>query len=431
MKNKIQFLKKCKVCGSKDLTEVLTLNEQYLSPTFVATNKDNPLAKIKSPLTLVLCDKSKNKNNCGLLQLKEITDADLLYKDYFYRTATNDTMRRDLKELVDQVISIVKPVVQDIIVDIGSNDCTMLNFYDDKFNLVGFEPAQNIKFIDNGKNIKVINNYFNSKNFKENFPSKKAKIITSCAMFYDLEDPLKFVMDIEDILDEDGVWCCQISYLDSMIRFNNFYDICHEHLSYYSLESFEYLIDKFNLKLFYAETNSVNGGSVRLYICKKNSREFEKPELKEKLDLLREEEKNLNLTQSKTFLNFEKIISDLRTKTIKFVDEIIKKKKIVLALGASTKGNIILQHFNLTKDKIPFISERNPDKVGLRCLGSDIELISEEKARDINPEAFIVLPWNFKKEIVEREKKYLNEGGKLMFVMPYPHVVTKSGEIKL
>ena len=117
------------------------------------------------------------------MQLKEITDADLLYKDYFYRTATNDTMRKDLKELVDQVISIVKPVVQDIIVDIGSNDCTMLNFYDDKFNLVGFEPAQNIKFIDNGKNIKVINNYFNSKNFKENFPSKKAKIITPAQCF--------------------------------------------------------------------------------------------------------------------------------------------------------------------------------------------------------------------------------------------------------
>ena len=431
MKNKIQLLKKCKVCGSKDLTEVLTLNEQYLSPTFVRTNKDNPLAEIKSPLTLVLCDKSKSENNCGLLQLKEITDADLLYKDYFYRTATNDTMRKDLKELVDQVISIVKPADQSIVVDIGSNDCTMLNFYDDKFNLVGFEPAQNIKFIDKGKNIKIINNYFNSKNFKENFPIKKAKIITSCAMFYDLEDPIQFVKDIEEILDEDGVWCCQISYLDSMIRFNNFYDICHEHLSYYSLESFEYLVNKLNLKLFYAETNSVNGGSIRLYICKKNSKKFEKLELTEKLNLLRKEEKNLELTHSKTFLNFEKTVSNLRTKTIKFVDEIIKNKKIVLALGASTKGNIILQHFNLTKEKIPFISERNPDKVGLRCLGSDIELISEERARDINPEAFIVLPWNFKKEIVEREKKYLDNGGKLMFVMPYPHVVTKSGEIKL
>ena len=170
------------------------------------------MAKIKSPLTLLLCDKSKNNNNCGLLQLKEITEADLLYKDYFYRTATNDTMRKDLKELVDQVIDIVKPKEKDIIVDIGANDCTMLNFYSNNFHLVGFEPAKNIKFIDKGKNIKIINNYFNSKNFKENFPSKKAKIITSCAMFYDLENPIQFVKDIEEILDDDGVWCCQISY---------------------------------------------------------------------------------------------------------------------------------------------------------------------------------------------------------------------------
>ena len=150
-----------------------------------------------------------------------------------------------------------------------------------------------------------------------------------------------------------------------------------------------------------------------------------------KLNKLKKKEKELNLTLSKTFLNFEKVVSDLRSKTIKFVDEIINKKQTVLALGASTKGNIILQHFNLTKDKIPYISERNPDKVGLKCLGSDIELISEERARDLKPEAFIVLPWNFKKEIVERETKYLDNGGKLMFVMPYPHVVTKSGEIKL
>jgi hypothetical protein len=431
MKNKIKSLTKCKVCNSNDLTEVLTLNEQYLSPTFVKTNKDNKLAEIKSPLTLVLCDKKKNDKNCGLLQLKEITEPDLLYREYFYRTATNDTMRKDLKNLVNQVLEIVNPSDKDIIVDIGANDCTMLNFYEKKFNLVGFEPAKNIKFLDKGKNIKIINNYFNSKNFKENFLEEKAKIITSCAMFYDLEDPIKFVSNIEEILDEDGVWCCQISYLDSMIRNNNFYDICHEHLSYYSIESFEYLINKLNLKLFYAETNAVNGGSIRLYICKKNSNKYDKINFSNKLNDLKNEEKNLKLTDAKTFFNFEKIVTDLKDKTVKFVDEIIKNKKTVLALGASTKGNIILQHFGLTKEKIKFISERNPEKVGLKCLGSDIELISEERARKINPEAFIVLPWNFKKEIVEREKEYLNMGGKLMFVMPYPHIVTKEGEIKL
>ena len=121
----------------------------------------------------------------------------------------------------------------------------------------------------------------------------------------------------------------------------------------------------------------------------------------------------------------------MKTKTVEFVSNIIKKKKKVLALGASTKGNIILQHFGLTKEIIPFISERNPEKVGLKCLGSDIELISEKRAREINPEAFIVLPWNFKAEIIEREKEYIEKGGKLMFVMPFPHVVTNKGEIKL
>ena len=431
MKNIIKLLDKCKVCGNQDLIKVLTLDEQYLSPTFVLSNKNNELAEIKTPLTLVLCDKNKNKNNCGLLQLKEITEPDYLYKEYFYRTATNDTMRKDLRELVEQVLEISSPKSEDIVVDIGANDCTMLNFYEEKFNLVGFEPARNIKFVDNGKKIKLINNYFNSKNFKDIFARKKAKVITSCAMFYDLENPVEFVNDIEEILDNEGIWCCQISYLDSMIRYNNFYDICHEHLSYYSLESFEYLINKQGLKLFYAETNEVNGGSVRLYICKKNSKKYDKEVFSKKLNDLRKKEKMLNLTSIETYLDFENIVNDLKSKTIKFVDKIIKNKKKVLALGASTKGNIILQHFGLTKDKIPYISERNPEKVGLKCLGSDIELISEEKAREINPEAFIVLPWNFKKEIVKRERKYLDDGGKLMFVMPFPHVVTKDGEIKL
>tara|TARA_B100000963_G_scaffold319802_1_gene301939 strand:- start:1318 stop:2613 length:1296 start_codon:yes stop_codon:yes gene_type:complete len=431
MLDKIKLLEYCKNCGSNDLVDVLSLNEQYLSPTFVKSNKNNPLVEIKSRLTLVLCDKRKNKKNCGLLQLKEIIEPDLLYKEYFYRTATNDTMREDLRELVDQVIDIARPEKKDFIIDIGSNDCTMLNFYENKYNLVGFEPAKNIEFLDNGKNITVINNYFNSQNFIEKFPKKKAKIITSCAMFYDLEDPVKFVKDISEILDENGIWCCQISYLGSMMRHNNFYDICHEHLSYYSLESFEFLIKKLKLKLFYAETNNVNGGSIRLYVCKETNKKYENKNFEKKLKSLRKEEEELKLSDLKTYHDFDKIINDIKNKTVKFVDSILKDGKTVLGLGASTKGNIILQHFGLTKEKIPFISERNSIKVGLKCLGSDIELISEKKARKINPEAFVVLPWNFKKEIVKRETDYLNNGGKLMFVMPYPHVVTKQGEEKL
>ncbi len=430
IKNKITYLKKCKVCGNTNLRKVLQLNKQYISATFVKSNKNNYLSKIQSPLTLVLCSKKKNKNNCGLLQLKEITNPNLLYKNYFYRSATSDTMRNDLKDVVTKIKKLVKPKAGDTIVDIGSNDCTLLNFYNKKYNLFGFEPAKNIKFINKGKNIKIFKNYFNSKDFLKKV-NKKAKIITSCAMFYDLSNPKKFVKEIFEILHDEGVWCVQISYLLSMLKFNNFYDICHEHLSYYSLNSFEKLLKNFNLKCFYAETNAVNGGSIRLFVCKNKNKKYESKNFYNSINKIRKTERKYKLDKEKTFVNFEKDIDRLKNKTNNYVNKILKKGGSVLGLGASTKGNILLQHFGLNKEKIPYISERNSEKVGLSCLGSDIKLISEKLARNMKPDAFLVLPWNFKKEIVKREKNFIKEGGELMFPMPTPHVVTRKGEKKL
>ena len=250
-------------------------------------------------------------------------------------------------------------------------------------------------------------------------------------MFYDLADPKKFVSDIDKILDENGVWCVQISYLVSMLKFNNFYDICHEHLSYYSIETFEAVIKDYNLKLFYAQTNDVNGGSIRLFVCRKNNSNYLKKKFIKELDFLKLKEIKYDLRNIATYKEFQNSINKIKEKTNSFVDDIINSNNKIFALGASTKGNILLQHFGLDKSKIPYISERNPEKVGLKCLGSDIELISEESARSKMPKAFLVLPWNFKNEIVKREKKYLNEGGILMFPMPYPHTVDKNGEKKL
>ena len=426
----ITYLKNCILCGNENLEKVVHINEQYISSTFVKSNENNDLTKIRTPLTLVLCSRNKKKNNCGHLQLLEITKPDLLYKNYFYRSATNDTMKTDLKNVVDQAISIAKPEKGDVIVDIGSNDCTLLNFFGNKFKLIGFEPAKNIKYIDEGNNIKVFPNYFNSTEYNKHL-KKKAAVITSCAMFYDLANPKLFVKDIENILDEEGIWCVQISYLPSMLQYNNFYDICHEHISYYSIDSFEYLLKQLNLKCFYAETNAVNGGSIRFFVCKNTCNKYNKLEYLKNLEQLKKKEKDYNLKDKSTFINFQKKITKIKNTTNTFVDKLIKSKETVLALGASTKGNILLQHFGLDKSKIPFISERNPEKVGLKCLGSDIELISEERARSMKPRAFIVLPWNFKEEIIKREKKYIDSGGQLMFPMPYPHVVTKEAEIKL
>ena len=426
----ISYQKKCKICGNTNLKKVLFIDEQYISATFVKSNKNNDLTKIKTPLTLILCSENSKKDNCGLLQLLEITKADLLYKQYFYRSATSDTMRKDLNDVVKNVTKIIHLKDNDIVVDIGSNDCTLLNFYNSNLKLVGYEPAQNIKYIDKNKNIKIFPTYFNSKDFNNNF-EKKAKVITSCAMFYDLAEPKQFVKNIDKILDQDGIWCVQISYLVSMLKFNNFYDICHEHLSYYSIETFESVLKDLNLKLFFAETNDVNGGSIRLFVCRKNNSAYDKDEYFQKLNKLKQEELKYNLKQESTFTKFQSKIDSIKEKTVSFVNYVIKSNEKIFALGASTKGNILLQHFGLDKSKIPYISERNLDKVGLRCLGSDIELISEENARSMKPKAFLVLPWNFKNEIVGREKEYLDSGGTLMFPMPYPHTVDKNGEKKL
>ena len=216
-----------------------------------------------------------------------------------------------------------------------------------------------------------------------------------------------------------------------MIKNMNFYDICHEHLSYHSIKSFENLIKQFKLKIFNAEINEVNGWSIRLYVCKENCEKYNSKNFFENLKKLREEENAYKLEDENTFFNFQEKIDVLKNKTNSYINKVIQQNKIVFALGASTKGNILLQHFGIGKDKIQYISERNPDKVGLRCVGTDIELISEEKARSLKPKAMIVLPWYFKEEIVQRERKYIEEGGELMFPMPYPHVVTKETEIKL
>ena len=149
------------------------------------------------------------------------------------------------------------------------------------------------------------------------------------------------------------------------------------------------------------------------------------------MNKLREEEEKSKLYEENTFFKFQKKIDELKNKTNTYIEDLLKKKETVLALGASTRGNILLQHFGIGKDKIPFISERNSTKVGLKCVGTDIELISEEKARSLKPKAMLVLPWYFKNEIIKREKQYINDGGELMFPMPYPHVVTKKAEIKL
>ena len=421
MTNEYTVINKCRICYNDSVNEILKLEPQYIATTFVTNNENNPMAKIKIPLTLILCTK------CGLVQLKETVRPDLLYKNYFYRTAINDTMKRDLQDVVNYAVENVKTEIDDVVVDMGANDCTMVSMYPDHLKRFGIEPATNIDWSNVNKSITVVNDYFSRDIVMRATNGKKAKIISATAMFYDFDDPNVVTQDIKDILHEDGVCVIQVSYLLDTIRDMNFYDVVHEHLEYYSLKTINYLMERNGLKVIDATTNFVNGGSLRVLITHKDNK---RPKSKRYQEILDEEEK-WNLEELDTYVQYEQKIKDIIKKSREFIVNEIENGGAVIGLGASTKGNVLLQICRIGKDLLPYISDRNKEKVGLRTLGTDIEIISEEKARKINPSAMLVIPWNFKEEILSREQNFIQNGGKMLFLMPKPYIVDNNGEYYL
>ena len=421
MTNEYTVINKCRICSNNSVNEILKLEPQYIATTFVTDNENNPMAKIKIPLTLILCKK------CGLVQLKETVRPDLLYKNYFYRTAINETMKRDLQDVVNYAVENVKTESNDVVVDIGANDCTMVSMYPDHLKRFGIEPATNIDWSNVSESITVVNDYFSKDIVLKATNYKKAKIISATAMFYDFDDPNVVTKDIKDILHEDGVCVIQVSYLLDTIRDMNFYDVVHEHLEYYSLKSINYLMERNGLKVIDATTNFVNGGSLRVLVTHKDSR---RPKSKRYQEILDEEEK-WNLEELDTYVQYEHKIKDIIKKSREFIVNEIENGGTVIGLGASTKGNVLLQICRIGKDLLPYISDRNKEKVGLHTLGTDIEIISEEKAREINPSAMLVIPWNFKEEILSREQNFIQNGGKMLFLMPKPYIVDNNGEYYL
>ncbi len=400
----------CRVCGKKNLESILYLGDQYVVNFVDSTDQKTN----KVPLYLDLCN--KKNGGCGLLQLRHTVPGDLLYKNFWYKSGVNQTMRNALMDISSKAEKIVNLNAKELVIDIGANDGTLLRSYmSNGLRLVGFEPAKNlIKDAEIGTT-KIINDFFNFESFKKEFHNEKAKIITSIAMFYDLENPNEFVEDILRILHEDGIWVIQMNYLATMLENNAFDNIVHEHLQYYSLNSLKFLLDKHNLEVFDVELNEINGGSIRTYIKHKNCKKYSiSKKVKETLDY---EIKN-SLDENKPYHDFAKRISNQKDKTIQFIKKEVERGKKVYIYGASTRGNTLLQYYGLDEKLIQAAADRNPIKWGKKIVGTEISIISEEQAREEKPDYFLILPWYFIDEFIEREKNYLKNGGK--FIVPLP-----------
>jgi len=400
----------CRVCNKKDLEPIVSLGQQYLI-NFLETPNQRIL---KAPLDLVLCN--KKEGGCGLIQLKHTVPGDLLYRKFWYKSGVNQSMKDALADISKNAQKFVLLNEGDIVVDIGANDGTLLRSYEAKnLSLIGFEPATNL--IEDAKvgTTLIINDFFNYNAFKKEFPNKKAKIITSIAMFYDLEEPNNFVYDIVKTLDDNGVWVIQMNYLLSMLENNAFDNIVHEHLEYYSLSSLQYLLEKHNLEVFEVELNEINGGSIRTYIKHKSCKKYP---ISKKISEILEYEKKIGLDGNEPYQKFAERISNLRKKTYEFIKNEVSKGKIIYIYGASTRGNTLLQYYNLDKQLIKAAADRNSMKWGKEIAGTGIPIISEEQARNDNLDYFLVLPWYFIDEFKIRESEFLKKGGKMIVPLP-------------
>lgn len=405
-------VKNCRICGNSNLVDVCDFGIQALTGVFPKSIDE----KVSSgPLKLTKCH---GQDFCGLLQLKHSYDQGEMYgENYGYRSGLNKSMVNHLKAKVEKIEKFVDLSSGDIILDIGSNDSTLLQSYSsEKYNLIGIDPT-GIKFKDYyPSHITLVPDFFNAKLFKEKFPQGKAKAITSISMFYDLESPIDFVNDIYEILDDEGVWVFEQSYMPFMLETKSFDTACHEHLEYYAFKQIKWMLDKVGMKVVDLEFNDINGGSFSIMAAKKESnytecfsliQDCEKKELELRLD---------DLDTYKAFnTNVVKAMNELKEK----IAEIKNSGKTIYGLGASTKGNVLLQFCGLGPEDLGCIGEVNEEKFGLYTPGTEIPIIPEDELLEKNPDYLLVLPWHFS-GFFKSSSKFKDV--KLLFPLPHLEV---------
>jgi SAM-dependent methyltransferase len=377
----------------------------------------------KIPLSLVRCDPMKDEKACGLLQLEHTVPPEILYSNYWYRSGTSNTMKIHLKGIVEEAASILNKS-SGAVLDIGCNDGTLLGFYPEGFQKYGVDPSDVAQEIDKHA-VTVVQDIFPSDELIDYLHGTKIDIITSIAMFYDLEDPVAFVKSIKNILAPEGIWIIEMSYMPMMLEMNSYDTICHEHLEFYSLAVIEYILKQCGMKVFNATLNHINGGSLRCYVTHLTNYKYKNDQHFRNIRAIHQAEFDLALDTDKPYKNFQDRINVHKEELLALLKKIKSEGKVIHIYGASTKGNTILQWCGIDHRIIDYAAERSPDKYGAFTLGTDIPIISEAESRAMKPDYYLVLPWHFRDEFIEREREILERGTQMIFPLPKIEIVSK------
>ena len=403
-------IKNCRNCNKKKLEFLFSLGNLSFTGKFP---KKNIIIK-KAPLEIVMC------KSCKLIQLAHRFNLKYLYgPDYGYRSNISKTMVTHLKNVVSRTSKRVNLKSFQSVLDIASNDATLLKNYPKNITTFGIDPLIN-KYIKEYKKIDYKSSSFFSLKEVKKKTSKKFQIITALSVFYDLEKPNKFLADIKNLLDNDGIFVLEFADLVSILKKKMFDTICHEHLEYYSSKIIIEMCIRHKLRVIDIFRNNINGSSKQFIICHQKSRYKIN---NKKINNVLHEEKKMKITSKKTIIRFFKQVNDIKIRLLKLVRQIKSKNQSIHGYGASTKGNVLLQYFGIGNKLIDYIAERNPKKYNLYTPGTKIKIISEKNSRDKKPDFYLVLPWHFRKEILKREKKIRSKGTKFIFPLPKLKVI--------
>lgn len=408
-------IKKCRFCGNKNIVSCIDVGSQYLSSIFPADMSYKKELK-KYPLEIVQCVK-KDDGQCGSLQLAYNYDLSDMYEHYPYTSGSNSSMKKILLDVANAGKALNNLKEGDTVLDIGSNDGTLLNFFADQpLDLVGIDPAKNVECKVNSNRFIEVKDFFNAKNYKK-VSKNKAKLVFSVAMFYHLNNPVKFCEDIKEILDENGVLIIQMAYLPAMIKTNMYDNIVHEHVGYYSVQNIKWVLDKAGMEIFDVILNDVYGGSFRVFAKKKGVQNF--PETQRLREVL-SEELDWGIFKKPTYSDFMDRINKTKKDLRYLLQKIKDEGKRTWVYGASTKGNTIMQFCNIGTDLVEAAADSNEFKFNKHLIGSDIPIYDEVKLRKERPDYLLALPYSFVYAFMEREKELVRKGTK--FIIPIPEV---------
>jgi hypothetical protein len=405
-------ISQCRLCAGVSFDLILNLGDQALTGVFPKNGEPDPASE---PLELVKCQ------SCNLVQLAHNFDPEEMYgSNYGYRSGLNSSMVQHLRTKAEKLKSMVPLGPGDVVIDVGSNDGTSLGFYlDTGATLIGVDPTINkfSSFYDSS--IRQVPTFFPSQHLTQE--NVRAKVISSIAMFYDLPDPVEFAKAIRSHLTLDGVWLFEQSYLPLMLQKTSYDTICHEHLEYYSLEVVEEILKRAELKVIDVEISDANGGSFEVIAARIDSPRTPTS----RVAGLRESEAALQLSTMEPYRVFSENCRQHRDELVETLSKLKASGKVIWGLGASTKGNVILQYCGLDRESIIAIGEVNSDKFGARTPGSEIPIEDERTMHEAKPDILLVLPWHFRESIIERESEFISRGGQLLFPLPAIELIGK------